>query len=168
MSETARASITALLARCRAGEPDALGCLLPLVYGRTAAGGSPSAQTGASRQHALCNRARSRGVSASLQQRRIEAGDRDSFLAIAAQLMRRVLIYHARRRQRLKRGGDPEVSRSESRSPPADRAAGERMLVLESVLGRLADLDELAARIVECRIFAGLTVEETAVALVRR
>ena len=166
MSETARASITALLARCRAGEPDALGCLLPLVYdelrqvARRQIRREPRANTLSAT--ALVHEVYLRLV----QQRRIEAGDRDSFLAIAAQTMRRVLVDHARRRQRLKRGGDLKVSRSAIREPALlTEPQVNEMLVLESVLGRLADLDELAARIVECRIFAGLTVEETAVAL---
>lgn len=77
-----------------------------------------------------------------LQQRQISAADRDSFLTVAAQTMRRILVDHARRRQRLKRGGDLQPISLDGNDPPAlldDREADE-VLMLECVLGRLAEL----------------------------
>jgi RNA polymerase sigma factor (TIGR02999 family) len=96
-----------------------------------------------------------------VQQRQLAANDREHFLALAAKTMRRILIDHARARQRLKRGGgEPPADADE----PAllDPRDVEEVLALDLALERLAKESERAARVVECRIFAGLTLEETA------
>lgn len=102
-----------------------------------------------------------------LDQRRIAAADRDGFLAIAAVTMRRVLVDYARRRQSLKRGGaDVTVTLDDDLPGPLlAEAELDEVLALETALQRLAGIDERAARVVECRFFAGLTLEETASAL---
>jgi RNA polymerase sigma factor (TIGR02999 family) len=102
-----------------------------------------------------------------VQQRKIDASNRDAFLAVATQTMRRILVDHARRRQRQKRGGGLVVEPIDVEMAPAlldDREVDE-VLAVDRLLARLADLDQRAARVVECRIFAGLTLEETAEAL---
>ena len=103
-----------------------------------------------------------------LSQRQLAANDRQQFFGIAGQTMRRILVDHARARLRLKRGGD-------RRSPvdpgpddePALLSAGEveEVMALEVALGRLAKESERAVRVIECRIFAGLTLQETGQAL---
>ncbi|MFN7733550.1 MAG: sigma-70 family RNA polymerase sigma factor [Pirellula sp.] len=98
-------------------------------------------------------------------QTRVNWKDRSHFFAVAANLMRRVLIDHARRRAAGKRGGgakklilDQEAILS-SDTDPLD------LVALDDVLTRLAQLNERHARVVELRYFAGLGVEETAEAL---
>ena len=93
----------------------------------------------------------------------VGAGGRGRFLGIAAQAMRRILVEHARARQRLKRGGmwrrvdvDPEV---------VDPQAEEEILEIDGELEALAGLSERQARIVELRYFSGLSCEEAAEAL---
>jgi len=98
-----------------------------------------------------------------VQQRQLGAADRQHFLALAARTMRRILVDHARARHRVKRGGsDRRVDVDENE--PALLAPGEieEVLALELALERLAKESERAVRVVECRIFAGLTLEETA------
>jgi RNA polymerase sigma factor (TIGR02999 family) len=96
---------------------------------------------------------------------------RAHFFGAAARAMRQVLVDHARARQRTKRGGgEVPVSLSALPAEPADPAflTDERaaeILDLDAALGRLAALDERQARVVECRYFGGLSVEETAEAL---
>ncbi len=87
--------------------------------------------------------------------------DRAHFFAIAAQLMRRILVDFARRRRQLKRGGDaPEVSLDQAliiaKEPSAD------LVALDDALTTLAKLDERQSRVVELRFFGGLTEEEIA------
>lgn len=99
-----------------------------------------------------------------VDQTRVEWQDRAHFFAVAARAMRRILVDHARRRGRAKRGGG-------RRRVPLDATAlsveenPEALLELEQALARLEDLNERLCRVVECRFFAGLTAEETAQAL---
>ncbi len=87
--------------------------------------------------------------------------DREHFLAVAATAMRQILIDRARRRNAAKRGGDwvrvtLEGVMSTSQSAIVD------MLVLDSVITRLAELNPRQAQVVELRVFAGMTVAEVA------
>lgn len=95
---------------------------------------------------------------------RIQWQGRAHFLAMAAQAMRNILVDHALRRRAAKRaGGRPEeplrLAPEGAEEPAAD------VLVLHDALQRLESLDARQARVVECRFFAGLSVEETAEAL---
>lgn len=94
----------------------------------------------------------------------IQWADRAHFFAMAANMMRRVLVEHARRRDRIKRGGEAiHVSLSEA----AHVATPERadVLVLDEALQRLEKLDPRKSRVVEMRFFGGLSLEEAAEAL---
>ncbi len=90
--------------------------------------------------------------------------DRAHFFAVAARQMRRILIDHARTRGRAKRGGDAVVvTLDEVADLPG--ASPEALIMLDDALRRLEELDERQCRVVECRCFVGLSVEETAEAL---
>ena len=91
-------------------------------------------------------------------------GNRAYFFGAAAQAMRRVLIDAARRRKRLKRGGGRGALDLDAIQVAVDEFATE-LLDLETALERLAVLYPRQARVVECRFFGGLDVEETAAAL---
>ena len=94
----------------------------------------------------------------------IQWADRAHFFAMAANMMRRVLVDHARRRDRVKRGGEAiHVSLVEAASVPAPERAD--VLALNDALDRLEQLDPRKSRIVEMRFFGGLSLEETAEAL---
>jgi len=87
--------------------------------------------------------------------------NRTHFFAIAAQLMRRVLVDHARSRGYQKRGGDPrKVTLGEAMFMARDRSA--ELVALDDALKELARFDDRKARVVELRFFGGLSVEETA------
>lgn len=90
---------------------------------------------------------------------------RSQFLAVAAQMMRRVLVDHARTRRALKRGGgETQVTLSDAANvAPASDAVD--VLALDDALARLAVMDPRKARMVELRYFAGLTIPETAAAM---
>lgn len=88
--------------------------------------------------------------------------DRHHFFALAAQLMRHVLVDHARAALAQKRGGDaPKVSLDGLDLPDSQLAAG-RFLELHDALDRLADRDARKSRVIELRYFGGLTLDETA------
>ncbi len=90
--------------------------------------------------------------------------DRAHFLRVAARAMRQVLVQAARHRMRQKRGGNALTVAFNEQLHAATVQASE-LLSLDEALNRLEQLDARQARIVECRFFAGLTVEETAAVL---
>lgn len=99
-----------------------------------------------------------------VDQDRVEWRGRAHFYAIAARMMRRILVDHARRRQAARRGGG-RVHVTLSQASASDLDADSRihdLLSLHEALDRLAALDERQASVVELRFFGGLEVEETA------
>lgn len=100
---------------------------------------------------------------------------RTQFFAVAARMMRRVLVDHARARRAAKRGaGDVQVTLGDvdrnplpARMPRSDSPALDAvdLLALDGALARLAELDPQKARLVELRYFAGLSIPEAAAAL---
>ena len=96
-----------------------------------------------------------------VDQRRIEWRGRAHFYGVAAQVMRRILIDHARARAAEKRaGGGRRLSLDEAALLPEERAAD--LLALDEALKLLTEKDERKGRVVELRFFGGLSVEETA------
>ena len=95
---------------------------------------------------------------------RIQWQSRAHFLAIAATAMRRILVNHAQKRRRLKRGGGavhvPLDDAGELAAVEVDR-----IVALDESLEKLAAVNPRHAKIVECRFFGGMTIEETAAAL---
>jgi len=103
-----------------------------------------------------------------IDQSRVQWRNRAHFFGVAAQLMRRILVDHARRRRARKRGdGVRPLALDDADAAAGSSAAGDAVdvLVLNEALERLAELDERQARIVELRYFAGLNIESTAEAL---
>jgi RNA polymerase sigma factor (TIGR02999 family) len=98
-----------------------------------------------------------------VDQRRVRWQNRAHFFGIAAQLMRRILVDHARSRGAAKRGRDRTVclDAAEAATPPFDVD----ILALDAALDKLGALDARQSKLVELRFFAGLTVEEVAAAL---
>jgi RNA polymerase sigma factor (TIGR02999 family) len=162
----AQGQVTVWLDRWRAGDHAALDNIVPLVYRelcrvaeRQLRHQSPAITLSAT---ALVHETYLRLV----RQRQIQAVDRDTFLATAGHTMRRILVDHARARRRLKRGrGYTMVDASDAGAALLTEAEVDEVLAIEDVLERLAAADPRAARIVEYRVFAGFTLEETAQAL---
>lgn len=99
-----------------------------------------------------------------VDQQRVRWQNRTHFFAISAEVMRRILVDHARKQRRIKRGGlqeivslDPELAISNQRAPD--------LVALDEALEELATIDTRKARVVELRFFGGLDVNETAAAL---
>lgn len=166
MPSSVREPVTVWLARWRAGQKDALEHIVPLVYDELRQ---------VARRH-LHHRRAPQPLSATtlvhetylrlLDQRQMHASDRPGFLAVAGYTMRRILVDEARRRTALKRGGhDTPVPLDLEPGALLDDADLDQVLAIDALLERLAAADERAARIVEYRVFAGLTLEETAAAL---
>jgi RNA polymerase sigma factor (TIGR02999 family) len=106
-----------------------------------------------------------------VDQRRVRWQNRAHFIGVAAHLMRRILIDHARSHRAAKRGGPQEkftLANAIDELPAVQTPAGQNdideidVLALEEALTRLTALDAQQGRIVELRFFGGLTVEETA------
>lgn len=96
-----------------------------------------------------------------VDQRNVKWQNRAHFFAIAAQLMRRILVDHARTRTRVKRGGDQKkISFDETAIASNEKAA--EFIALDDALTALAKLDAQKSRIVEMKIFCGLNIEEIA------
>lgn len=156
--------VTALLQAWQNGEAGALDRLLPLIYRqlhRLAGSYFARELPGHTLQPtALLHEAWLKMA----DQRRVSWQNRTQFFAVAARLMRRVLVDHARERQALKRGG-VERTMSLEEVGEALAAAEVDVLDLDTALDALAQIDPLQSRLVELRYFTGLTIEETAVAL---
>ena len=155
--------VTAILCAWRDGDARALDRLTPIVYGelrRLARRYMRREQLGHSLQAtALVSEAYVR----LLGLQRMDWQNRAHFFAVAARLMRRILVDHARRHN-LKRGGRvPHVSLDDAVSVAAEPAMD--LVSLDEALTALARLDPRKARVVEMRFFAGLSVEETAAVL---
>lgn len=96
-----------------------------------------------------------------IDQSRVEWHSRAQFFGVAAQMMRRILIDHAKTKHREKRGGKArKLSLDEIANYRAQPAA--ELVALDEALKILAEMDERKSRVVEMRYFGGLTVEETA------
>jgi RNA polymerase sigma factor (TIGR02999 family) len=158
--------ITVLLREWSDGKREALDKLLPLVYNELHKQARRYLRKERS-DHTLQTTALIHEAYLKLiDQRDVEWESRTHFFAIAAQMMRRILVDHARTRHRDKRGGETVVKL------PLDEAmlvvVDERnvdLIALDEVLTRLEAVDEQQARVVELRYFSGLSLEETAEAL---
>ena len=155
------ADVTVLLSELTKGNPEASSKLIPLVYDqlrRLADGYMRRERTGHTLQTtALVHEAYLK----LLGQRSVDWQNRAHFFGIAAQVMRRVLIDHARSHVRDKRGGGREHVQLDEALVFSPERSGE-FLELNAALERLAEVDARQAQIVEMRFFGGLTVEETA------
>jgi RNA polymerase sigma factor (TIGR02999 family) len=158
--------VTALLRAWARGERAALDELLPLVYGELR------------RQAARCMRAQPAGhtlqPTALVHEaylRLVDRGgtgaawqDRSHFFAVAARVMRSILVDHARARRTAKRGGGAQaltLGAADAAGAAADHSEVD-VEALDEVLTRLAALDPRQARVVELRYFGGLSIEEAA------
>jgi RNA polymerase sigma factor (TIGR02999 family) len=96
-----------------------------------------------------------------IDQKEVRWQNRAHFFAIAAQMMRRILVDYARARNYAKRGGGAQrVSLDEAMEVSDERAAD--VIALDEALVALAELDQRKSRIIELRFFGGLSIEETA------
>jgi len=155
--------VTALLLAWRAGDAAALDQLIPLVYDelhQIAERCMRHEQAAQSVQAtALVNEAYLRLVDA-----RVDWHDRTHFLALSARLMRRILVEHARARSADKRGGDAaRVTLAEGVGGTDERPLD--VIALNDALEALARFDARKGKVVELRVFGGLSVQETAAAL---
>jgi RNA polymerase sigma-70 factor (ECF subfamily) len=152
--------ITGMLAAWNGGDKDALDRLMVLVYPefRRIARRSLGRRAGNTLESAaVANEVYLKLISAG----RIQCENRTHLLALCAQMTRRILVDHARRRMSTKRGGD-------ALQVPLDElllqveAAGIEVIALDCALQSLAQIDVRKSRLVELRYFGGLSLEETA------
>ena len=162
MLPDARGDITALLAEVKRGRKDALDRLLPLVYAelrRIARNQMRREREGHTLQPtALVHEAFLRLV----DQDDATWQNRAHFFGVAAQVMRRLLVDHARRRRAAKRGIPITLDEALLHPPGSAAVPTEEILAVDQALDRLARLDARQASVVELRYFGGLSVEETA------
>mgnify|MGYP001176426260 CR=1 FL=1 len=168
MSDDRSTLATGLLGRLGAGDAHAADELTPLIYDelRSLARGVLSSERPdhTLQATALVHEAYVRLI----DQRTLDAQDRGAFLGLAATVMRRVLVDHARARNRLKRAGPGrrvEMGEAEaiaSGGAEEVRIAGEDIEALDAALGRLAEVDARKARLVELRFFGGVDEREAA------
>jgi len=165
MDSTDAGKVTALLKAWVGGDVEAQEELIPLVYNelhrlaryyrRRSGGGSDTIQTTALVHEAYLRL---------LKIDNVDWNDRAHFFAVAAQLMRRILVDMVRAGGAAKRGGRDrrfaDVALDEIPAPGSDRAA--ELLAVDAALDRLTEIDPRRARVVELRVFGGLTHEEIA------
>ncbi|MBI2689551.1 MAG: sigma-70 family RNA polymerase sigma factor [Acidobacteria bacterium] len=156
--------VTTLLIRWSGGDREALDCLVPLVYSellqianaylRRERAGNSLEGTGIVHETFL----------RLIDQDRVNWQGRAHFYGIAAQMMRRILVDHARAGRRAKRGGGLKMLPLDEALHGA-RSRNVELIALDDALEGLAKLDSQQCKVVELRFFGGLSLEETAVAL---
>jgi len=171
MGDAAQQTVTRLLQELKAGNREAFSELLPLVYGEL----HQIAER--HRQHwvgaetldttALVHEAYLRLVEQSAPQWQSHA----HFLAVASTAMRQILLDYAKRKHAAKRGGGRQhvplhqIEAALHGSGDLSEARSEALVALDRSLRRLEEHDRRQSRIVECRFFGGMTIEDTAEAL---
>ena len=169
MSDRTESTFSSLLARAREGDAGAVGDLFSQVYDQL----KRIARTQRQRQPEDSLNTTALVHEAFIKVSRLEnlsVQDRSHFLAIAATAMRQILIDHARSRLAAKRGGNSTAIpfhelEAALGSGPFNDGKAHAVLALDESLTRLAQQSERQSRVVECRFFAGLSIEETAAAL---
>jgi RNA polymerase sigma-70 factor, ECF subfamily len=153
--------VTRLLLSWRQGDEAALEQLIPMVHGelrRIAGRCMAGEQAGHTLQAtALVNEAYLRLVDV----RRVDWHNRAHFLAMAARLMRRILVDAARAKRSGKRGGNA-VRVTFAEDLPITAEPAQDLVALDAALEALAKFDDRKSRVIELRYFGGLTIEETA------
>jgi RNA polymerase sigma-70 factor (ECF subfamily) len=159
MASVGSEDITGLLAAWSEGNDEALSRLIPVVYPelRRIARVHLARRDHTLESAALVNEAYLKLIRA----RGIQCENRLHFFALCAQIMRRLLVDHARRFRYAKRGGD-QVRVPLEETLLGTRSRGVEVLALDDALASLAQRDPRKARVVELRFFGGLSVEETA------
>jgi RNA polymerase sigma-70 factor (ECF subfamily) len=164
MSAGAPSQVTELLMRWSGGDRSALDELMPLVLEelkRLASRYMHSERTGHTLQTtALVNEAFLKLA----DEKRVSWQGRAHFFAIASQVMRHVLVDHARTRRRAKRGGGAERIPLEQALAFSDSQSAD-LLALDEALTKLATIDPRKSAVIEMRFFSGMSVEETAAVL---
>ena len=161
MDPPSHSEVTQLLKDWSSGDSAALDRLIPIVYAELR-GIAARYLRRERRDHtlqptALVNEAYLRLI----DQKQVQWQNRAHFIGVAAQMMRRILVDHAKSHNRAKRGGGAQrVSLDDAMAVSDERATD--LLELDSALTALATFDDRKSRVVEMRYFGGLTVEETA------
>jgi RNA polymerase sigma factor (TIGR02999 family) len=157
-------AVTQLLQRISAGDREAGELLLPQVYRELKAI--------AHRRLRLERPGHTLNTTALVHEAYLRFGleqirwqNRAHFFAVAARAMRRVLIDYGEARRAEKRGGDAVHVELDERGAVAPELRLAEMLALDQALTRLELIDARQARVVECHVFAGMSLEETAAAL---
>jgi RNA polymerase sigma-70 factor (ECF subfamily) len=159
--EPASSDVTSLLKRYSNGDQEALVDLIPQIYDelrRLASSYLRAERVDHTLQTtALVHEAYLRLV----DQKQVEWNNRNHFFGVAAQMMRRILVDHARKHVSLKRGGS-FARISLEQAAVFSREQPRELIVVDELLKRWASLDPQGCRIVELRFFGGLSLEETA------
>jgi len=152
--------ISALLTQWRAGDKEALQALIPLVY----------QELRFIAQHHLRQERQDHTLQSTalvheaylrlMKQRPADIENRVHFLSVASQLMRQILVDHARRHRAAKRGHGLKLELNEAMG--AQKLPNVDLVALDTALKELARLDPQQSRIVEMRFFGGLSIEDTA------
>jgi RNA polymerase sigma factor (TIGR02999 family) len=161
MPQSSQPDVTELLVEWSKGSEEALQKLVPLVYRelRRLAGEYLRRER---RGHTLQPTALVNEVFLRLVgQKRVEWESRAQFFGVAAQMMRRILVDHARKRRAQKRGGGVEKLSFDESIGTFPKAPVD-LMSLDDALGALASIDPRQSRIVELRYFVGLSHEEIA------
>src|SRR5947208_1184669 len=158
-----REAVTALLLEWRQGDKDALDRLMPLVYEEIRL--VARTRLKADRRHSLQTTALVHEAYVRLVDlNRMTIHSRTHFFAVAARLMRQILVDHARKRLAEKRGGGVTIVGLDDVSPAAKPTPID-VLALDEALDHLTSVDARLCRVVELKFFAGLNIDETADAL---
>ena len=171
MGETGQQGVERLLQELKAGNREAFSELLPLVYDEL--------HNIAARHRRAWDGEETLNTTALIHEAYLKLADQSSpewqsyphFLAVASTAMRQILLDYAKRKRAAKRGGSlqhvslHEIEASLEAPSVGDDARAAALIALDKSLKRLEEVDYRQSRVVECRFFGRMTIEETAIAL---
>ena len=158
---TSADGVTELLLRWTGGDGAALDLLMPARLRRAEEDRQRVDAARARRPHPAAHGARARGVDAHVRQDRVSFEHRKQFFGLAAQVMRRILVDHARAARAGKRGGGAEPASLDAVTIATEDKAFD-LLALDHALTELSRVDPRQAQVIELRYFGGLTIDELA------
>lgn len=160
MDSASHSKVTDLLIGWSKGDRDALDAMVPLVYEElkklAAAQLKRERHAQTLQTTALVHEAYSKLV----DQRQVDWKNRAQFLGVAAEVMRRILLHHARKRLAAKRGGEAQRVSLSAADESASESQNIDLIALDKALQELSQFDQRKSKIVELKFFGGMTTPE--------
>lgn len=160
MDSASRSKVTDLLIEWGKGDRDALDAMVPLVYDELKKLAASQLKRERHAQTLQTTALVHEAYSKLVDQRQVDWKNRAQFLGVASEVMRRVLLHHARKRLAAKRGGEAQRVSLSAAAESASESPNIDLIALDKALQELSQFDARKSKIVELKFFGGMTSQE--------
>lgn len=160
MDSASRSKVTDLLIEWGKGDRDALDAMVPLVYEELKKLAASQLKRERHAQTLQTTALVHEAYSKLVDQRQVDWKNRAQFLGVASEVMRRVLLHHARKRLAAKRGGEAQRVSLSAAAESASESPNIDLIALDKALQELSQFDARKSKIVELKFFGGMTSQE--------